>query len=445
MDFKSDPKLFIRQLGGGLVLRHGSTQDADPLAEFNGANLGNDPQDAQRVAAMTRDLLTRPHAALSPGDFTIVEDQSTGRIVSSLCLISQTWSYDGIEFGLGRPEYVATDPAYRKRGLVRAQFDVIHQWSAERGQMVQGITGIPHFYRRFGYEYALALGGRRFGFEVPALKDNERELFALREAREEDIPFMMSVYEYGCRRSMIDARWPAAHWHNSLFEQSGQNVNRLCFRVIEGAEGGEAVGYLAHPGFIGMTGLNMFHYELKPRVSWLEVTPGVVRYLWDTGGQYAEAENRRRTSFGFVLGAQHPAYEALGGKLPHAPHPYAWYLRLPDPSSFLNHIRPVLERRLAESIAAGHSAELLISMYEKGLRILLERGKVAVIEPWVPGHTDEGSAGYPGLTFLQMLFGHRSFEELRHAFPDCWWDGDTSRVLLNILFPKKSSNVMGIM
>jgi hypothetical protein len=135
MDFKSDPKLFIRQLGGGLVLRHGSTRDADSLAEFNGANLGSDPQDSQRVAAMTRDLLTRPHASLSPGDFTIVEDPSSGRIVSSLCLISQTWSYEGVEFGLGRPEYVATDPAYRKRGLVRARFDVIHRWSAERGQV----------------------------------------------------------------------------------------------------------------------------------------------------------------------------------------------------------------------------------------------------------------------------------------------------------------------
>lgn len=101
-----------------------------------------------------------------------------------------------------------------------------------------------------------------------------------------------------------------------------------------------------------------FHYELKPGVSWLEVTPGVVRYPWDTGGQYAKAENRGRILFGFVLGAQHqhPAYEALGGKLPHAPHPYAWYLRLPDPSAFLHHIKPVLERRLAESVAAGHSA-----------------------------------------------------------------------------------------
>ena len=74
-------------------------------------------------------------------------------------LISQTWTYDGIPFGVGRPELVGTQPEYRKRGLVRAQFEVIHAFSAERGEMVQAITGIPFYYRQFGYEMAMGLGG----------------------------------------------------------------------------------------------------------------------------------------------------------------------------------------------------------------------------------------------------------------------------------------------
>src|SRR5215213_5710787 len=98
-----------------------------------------------------RDLLTRPHATLKPDDFTIVEETSTGRIVSSLNLIPQTWMYEGTEFGVGRPELVGTLAEFRGRGLVRAQFDVVHQWSAARGHMVQGITGIPYYYRQFGY------------------------------------------------------------------------------------------------------------------------------------------------------------------------------------------------------------------------------------------------------------------------------------------------------
>jgi hypothetical protein len=155
-------KIILRDLGNGLILRRSTPEDADALAEFDAGILGDNEADGGRIAAWIRDLLTRPHPTFSPGDFTIVEEASTGRIVSSLNLISQTWSYEGIEFGVGRPEVVATHPDFRKRGLVRAQFDEIHKWSAERGDMVQAITGIPYFYRLFGYEMAVWAMNHRF-------------------------------------------------------------------------------------------------------------------------------------------------------------------------------------------------------------------------------------------------------------------------------------------
>lgn len=99
--------------------------------------------------------------------------------------ISQTWSYEGIKFGVGRPELVGTLPEFRNRGLVRLQFEEIHKWSAERGELVQAITGIPFYYRQFGYEMALDLDGRRFGYEaqVPILKDSEAEHYVIRANR----------------------------------------------------------------------------------------------------------------------------------------------------------------------------------------------------------------------------------------------------------------------
>ena len=66
-------KNIIRDLGNGLILRHGSPADGEALAEFNGRIHGEDEDDSRRVAAWTRDLLTRPHPTLKPEDFTIVE------------------------------------------------------------------------------------------------------------------------------------------------------------------------------------------------------------------------------------------------------------------------------------------------------------------------------------------------------------------------------------
>jgi len=439
-------KKIIRDLGEGLILRHGSPEDGEALALFNGEQLGDGglaSLDGQGLAAMTRDLFSRPHVTLTPHDFTIVEETSSGRIVSAMCLIPQTWTYEGIEFGMGRPEYVATHPDFRKRGLIRAQFDVVHQWCVERGLMVQGITGIPYFYRQFGYEFALNLGWRRYGSVPPKLKEGETEKFVLRPAEEKDIPFIMSLYEYGCKRSMISAKWTQEHWHNNLYEMSGDNIQRLEFRVIERAESREPVGYLAHAHRLVMSGAFATHFELVPGVSWLEVSPVVARYLWNAGQEYAQVENKPCEIFSFAFGARHPAYDALGIVLPGFLEPYAWYLRVPDLIGFLNHIKPALEKRLAESIACGHSGEYLIGMYPKGIKLILERGRIE-FEPWKPDHADHGNAGFPALTFLQILFGYRSFEELKYAFPDCWWDDDGTRIVVNALFPKKYSNVYGI-
>jgi hypothetical protein len=114
---------------------------------------------------------------------------------------------------------------------------------------------------------------------------------------------------------------------------------------------------------------------------------------------------------------------------------------MPDIPGFLDHIKPVLERRLAESISANDSRVVHLSFYRSGLRLAIEHGKLTAIEPWKPDPGDDGDAAFPGLTFLQLLFGYRSLDELQYAFADCWCDSQNVRLLLNSLFPKKSSNV----
>ena len=125
-------------------------------------------QDALRIARSvhrrvdrgikTRDLCEPGHPTCGVRDFTVVEDTAARRIVSSMCLIWQTWSCEEIEFGVGTAGAPSgTLPEYRRRGVIRAQFDVLHEWSASRGEKAQLITGLIHFYRQFGYEMAIEL------------------------------------------------------------------------------------------------------------------------------------------------------------------------------------------------------------------------------------------------------------------------------------------------
>jgi hypothetical protein len=438
----------LRDLGQGLVLRRAIQADAQALAEFNARVHGSQESGEPNawVAAWTRDLLERPHPTFQPGDFTLVEDTRRGVIVSSLNLISQTWSYGGIEFKVGRPELVGTLPEYRERGLVRAQFEVIHQWSAERGELLQAITGIPYYYRLFGYEMALDLGGGRAGFpvHVPLLIAGESEPYRLRTATPADIDFLDRLYRQACRRSLVSCVRSEQEWRYEIEGRSALNANRSELRLIETPQG-EPVGYLAHPPYRWGAMLVATAYEVSPQFSWVEVTPSVMRYLQQAGeaSQPEQGQEPPFGSFGFWLGREHPVYPLFRGKLPRLRQPYAWYLRVPDLPAFIRRIAPELESRLAASAAlAGYSGELKLSFYKTGLRISFELGRLSEVSDWKPTPLGNfGDAAFPGLTFTQLLFGYRSFEELQYAFPDCLANNDTALTLLEILFPKQASSV----
>jgi hypothetical protein len=434
-------------LGDGLILRRSRVQDAEALADFNArvqSDEGPDKPD-ERVGVWAHDLLSKPHPTFKPGDFTIVEEVSSGKIVSTMNLIPQTWTYAGIPFKVGRPELVGTLIEYRNRGLVQRQFDLIHQWSAQNGDKLQAITGIPYYYRIFGYEMALNLSGGRVGFptHIPRLNEGDQEPFKFRPATDTDISFLSELYIKGCQRSLVACLRNDVMWKDELFGKSEKNVQRLEHRIIETATG-DRVGFISHPFFPWGDMMPLFWFELATGFTWREVTPSVIRYLENFYNQYKPEQGTPKPfgAFGLWFGEDHPVYHIMPDRLPRIRKPYAFYLRVPNVPDFLQLIAPVLEKRLVESPIAGYSGEVKITFYRNGARLVLDKGKLVTVEAYKPspyGHT--GNAGFPPHTFLQLLFGYRSLEMLKASFADCWTDRDEIHILLDTLFPKIPSDV----
>jgi hypothetical protein len=435
-----------RDLGGGLSLRRARREDAEPLARFNGQiHRADDAAEPDRpIEQWTRDLLLGPHPTVGPEDFTLVEEAATGRIVSSLNLISQSWSYAGVPFGVGRVELVGTDPDYRRRGLVRAQFEVVHEWSRERGELLQAITGIPWYYRQFGYEYALALGGSRT--VAPAslrqLEDGAAEPFRLRPATETDCDFLAEVDAFAAGRYLVALAREAAHWRHELTGPGEGSTVRRIVAVIE-TPAGQAVGFLARGWRLWGSVLGVDRLELRPGVSWAAVLPSALRALGEVGRGLASADVPF-TGILLPLGVDHPAYAFLPERGPRTGRPYAWYLRVPDLPAFLRRIAPAIEARLAGSAAAGHSGPLRLGFYRSALELRLEAGRLVEAESRPYTTRADYDAHFPELTFLQLLFGHRSLEELWHAFPDCYVRQPETAGLLEALFPRRLSFVWGV-
>ena len=218
---QSVPSQLPVSCGDHLILRLASPDDAEALVDLNTRVFD------ERITHWTADLAAGRHPTVQAGDFTVVEDTRDKRIVSSVCLISQTWHYDGIALPVGRPDLVATDPDYRRRGLVRKQFEAIHARSAAKGELLQVITGVDWFYRQFGYEMGVKLWGSRCvdAVHLPGLKEGASEEYRLRPAGSGDHAFIRDVYEQVSRGQLFAALRSREEWDYEFSGRSKANSN----------------------------------------------------------------------------------------------------------------------------------------------------------------------------------------------------------------------------
>ena len=442
----------VADLGDGLLLRGATEDDTERIAALI-ANKGGDVAGSRRpIVTWTRDLMAGNLPGFAPGDFTVVEDARTGEIVSTLNLISQTWSYEGIEFPVGRVDAVVTDRDYRRRGLSRAQMELLHRWSADRGEKVIGITGIPWYYRQFGYELAFHWQGGRRGYagRAPQPRAGESEPYRFRPAADADVPLMTELYAEGMRRYAVSCVRDEEMFRYDLAAPQDKATHWNVSVVIETAAG-EAVGMLRHGHRLRDGVMAAGVYELRPGAPWLEVTPSVVRYLRATGERYARRDGVDYAGgFALSLGVEHPAYAAMEDWLPVVEPPKAWYVRVPDVPDFLRHVAPVLERRLAAAFGPGYTGRLVLGFVHGGLVVEIGGGWIAAVESRTPTQDDLSEADsavdglFPGLVFLQLLFGFRSVREIEYAYQDCVVTSNEARALLDGLFPKRPSMVYAI-
>lgn len=444
----ADPS-YRRDLGDGLVLRWSNKGDIEALAQllsiaFRGKS--NDPPNTP-LAQFTHELMSGDHPLMGTGDFALVEDSRHGknRPVACTCLWRQHLEYEGIPFDLGRPEFVGTDPDYRNRGLIRAVFELIHARSEAEGHLVQGITGIPYFYRQFGYEYALDLDGNLTVdlAAIPKAEEGATEPYTLRDATFEDLALVEELYD----------RQRAAYGISTLIERDWRTYQLRTWHIATTGHGehlqmivdanGSTCGYVITPNARWRKNSYVWDLEVRPGVNLQAVMPSLLRILQRQGLQLPTFYNTAELQgISFILGSKHPLYDVLGKELhPRLEEPYAWYVRVPDLTKFIQHIAPALERRLADSALGAYDGELKLDFYSGGLRLVFEKGHLTTAEHWrkpIWNGDSNVDGGFPPLVFLQLLFGHRSLDELRYAFPDVRVE-DRAELLVKTLFPRRPS------
>ncbi|KAG0332691.1 hypothetical protein BG000_009816 [Podila horticola] len=208
-------------IGDGLLLRWSTKED-----EANVANLMADifkwdtlglakpraddemPKPSEFVRALVHRAFREDCRVTTAYDFALVENtqvpEGQNPLVAGISLQQNIGYFGKIKLMYGVPEIVATHPDYRGKGLMRHLFHgLIHPASDLRGDIIQIIGGIPHYYCQFGYEYAI---GARFPrrldnlASIPVLPEYETikkgglsEPFQLRIPTVDDVPYLVRM------------------------------------------------------------------------------------------------------------------------------------------------------------------------------------------------------------------------------------------------------------
>ena len=402
----------IKQYPDGLILRTAKKEDAEAFYEFNGHVHHEKGWDnfSEVVASFAKDLFIADHPTVTLGDILIVEDPKTNTIASTCTLIPQTWRYEDIEIPVGRPEIVGTNPNYRNRGLIRDQFELLHKMSAYAGHQLQSITGIPFYYRMYDYEMTIDLdGGGTVDLKaIPALKEDQQESYSLRKATPKDYSFIQKLYDQGSSRSLVSAVKDKDQWDYIQNRAHPKSFASRDLAIIEDQKH-KPVGYIAYKYYEEDNRTTLYHYELESDASWVKITPFLLR----TFKNHFEKIEKELKIIYFFFGYQHPSYDAVPHLFSEINSTYTWYIRVEDIPAFLNTIKPVLERRIANSTLRGYTGELKLCFYTDGVAMRFDQGKITSIEKWIyTRQTDEGDAKFPYLSFLHLLFGHKSFAEI---------------------------------
>ncbi|QPC81785.1 GNAT family N-acetyltransferase [Phototrophicus methaneseepsis] len=446
-----------KELNGGLILRslsEGIAQDAANLPIFyrDIFKAEGDPH-AENLLPWTQDLIDRHPVVTEDDIWVIVDPAADDKIVSAVLLIPQVWRCGDVMLPVGQVELVGTDKDYRRRGLIRQLFEVAHARSAELGHVLQFIGGIPYFYRQFGYVMAMDVGMRHSValFSVPALKEGVQSQFTLRFATYDDIPALMAFDAYYARHfTNFVSYYDETMWRYQIDgKRPDATTNRDVMMIVNTS--GDAVGYLMlhKPLINGGHGLACIAYVVGPNTSYLATYEDVMRGMNAFVKETYPENDVLMVSF---AGGLTEAFDALAIETGHAlgPNmglhtapsiPYPWYLRVPDYVALLKVMTPVLEDRLDGSAANQYTGDLNMGLYKPYyLRITFENGRVTHIGQHELGDGAPFHVQFPDLTFLYLLSGYRTIDELRQLYPDLQI-ARNGRVLLEALFPKQRSTI----
>ncbi|KAG0261042.1 hypothetical protein BG011_001400 [Mortierella polycephala] len=288
-------------IGSGLLMRWSTRADAENVARF-------------MAEAFRKRMLRGNSGVMTEYDSALVENtlakEGENPIVACICLHASSGYYGKTPLTWGKPECVGSHPDYRSKGLVRRLFvEMIHPASDMRGDVIQIILGIPHFYCQFGYEYAVGLHPFFKLDDLPSLipplleseyetldkdgqavkhKVTESEPFTLRKVSLNDMPYLleMSTPEKMQRQAQIGMLYDEGYWRYTIHDlvetvESKMDCTRDTRIIVDAKTGKDCGLVMTNVGTL----MNLNIFTLEDGYSYRDAMYPVLRQVIAIAGQ----------------------------------------------------------------------------------------------------------------------------------------------------------------
>ncbi|GLZ02079.1 GNAT family N-acetyltransferase [Actinoplanes sp. NBRC 103695] len=415
----------------GYLIRPGRIADAADLARLQAevqlqTLTGGQPHPG--IAAWTEDLLDG-HPTVTPDNFLVAEHEATGRPVASLAALRQEWSLAGVRLPIVQIELVGTAPEHRGNRLTERLFAALHQTCDTSGVPLQMIEGIPYFYRRLGYDYALvADGAATLPMPVPAGPAGE---LMMRPATAADADTLAAVDRRLADGDTLFCPRDATVWRYEITGRRPADIARREVAVL--LRGSVVRGYLVHGGRPSATGeLIVVAAACDVHADWPHAANSMYAYLGELC-RHHEASAMRP-----LLGPDHPLVRFGPPGVPRRPR--SWYLRTGDPAGLLARLRPLLHARWQAAGMRWPAPTITIDSYGRAARLEFTDGELTSVTATRgavnPSMDPATHAAIPPGALLQLALGHRTVSEVLDIWPDCVLRDRLTEQFLTAAFPR---------
>jgi len=418
-------------MNNNIIIRSASKQnDLEQIKHLLKVVFGNEGVDT------LAEILHTSFPYWKPEYWFLAEDTASKKIVSGFCLIPWQWNFKGRALKVAEMGLVATLPQYRGKGLMKLLNAAFNTYMSKNGYNLAAIQGIPGFYQKFGYHYALPMEHHVMMPLSPQFTFSDN--FEFYEVAEIDINFLLQQDSLFSDNFDISVSRSRENWEYLLVDSKKTEYGSEFWIIKDKANNEKFYFRIALHGF----GSGLVVSEVSENIN-IEAQQSLLSFVNKLAAKREKPFLRFNLSHESSMTKQLLNWGASKGKS------YAWQIKIPNIASIIETMQAIFEERIAKSYLMHFTGNFHLNFYTHGIDMVWDNGKLLKVNTCKPKECGNMLSISSDL-FVPLCLGHKTWEELQAIRPDVF-PGDlyfdptvnrianVSRELTDILFPKTKS------